>query len=862
MVPDVLWTKTIRVEDDEFVDYYSDKGVGENALFKASKLHLGYADDIKIEFSTTELLNAKNVVFKSRLIGGTENSNWKLRDIDNRRKDFLLLPSGNYTFEVKASLNGYDWSKPLKLEITKESPPWKTWWAYLLYVLFAILTLSLLMRKQFKKNLEKQKVQKLIADSEERLKLAVWGSRDELWDWNLVSGKIHRSNTWGIIDFPQRETDENGNNVVFRNIHPKDLAVVRAALEDHKNGYTSHYEATYRVKDVNGEWVWILDRGKVVEHDVDGRALRMSGTIRNISDIKDTQEQYALIAKAFENTSDGVFILDDQFKYLAANKAYESITGFSAEDKMDRQFSISSDNKLQNEILQQIRQSLILEGSWQGELEDTRRSGEKYTIEIKLDAVKDRLDEITHYVGVFSDITFRKKSEDDLRRMANYDQLTGLPNRSLFQERLKHAITLSERLNNHLILLFIDLDNFKVVNDSLGHSIGDRLLSKVAERISACVRANDTVARLGGDEYTILLEQAESELVGSKVADKILEALSRPFRIQGHELVIGCSIGIASYPDDGADVEALLRNADTAMYSAKYNDKNNYQFFTESMNKKANTRLEMEHELRKCIQAGEIKVFYQPKVSIQSGEIIGCEALARWIHPDLGFVSPADFIPLAEETGLIYNLGENVLSIACHDTAHWIEKYQFKGRTAVNLSTMQFRQNDLLDIVENILKKSKLSSSSLELEITEGMLVQNPDQAIKIMENLRAKDIHLSIDDFGTGYASLAQLKSFPINTLKIDKVFVDDIGLSKQDANLVKAILSLAENLQLDTVAEGVESFEQLEILSSMGCDIIQGYVFSRPVCEKEFAELLSKNVTLNDIQNEEKNKILKFPA
>jgi diguanylate cyclase (GGDEF)-like protein/PAS domain S-box-containing protein len=694
------------------------------------------------------------------------------------------------------------------------------------------------------------------------LKLALWGSRDELWDWNLISGKIHRSNTWGIIDFPKRETDSDGNSAVFRNVHPKDLPVVRAALEDHKNGYTSHYEATYRVKDINGKWIWILDRGKVVEHDMDGRSLRMSGTIRNITDIKDTQEQLDLIAKAFENTSDGVFILDNKFNYQAANKAYEKITGFIADDKIDRQFSLSSNNSLQKEILQQIRQSLILDGSWQGELDDTRSSGELYTIELKLDAVKDRLDETTHYVGVFSDITFRKKAEEDLRRMANYDQLTGLPNRSLFQERLKHAISLCERLNKHLILLFIDLDNFKVVNDSLGHSIGDKLLSKVAERISACVRGNDTVARLGGDEYTILLEQVDSELIGTKVADKILEALSRPFRIQGHELVIGCSIGIASYPDDGADVESLLRNADTAMYSAKYKDKNNYQFFTESMNQKANRRLELEHELRKAIQAGDISVFYQPKVSIQTGKIIGCEALARWHHAEYGDVSPVDFIPLAEETGLIYALGENVLTISCHAAKKWVDDYQFKGRIAVNLSTMQFRQADLLNIIKNVLVKSKLKGSSLELEITEGMLVQNQDQAIEIMNNICDMDIHLSIDDFGTGYASLAQLKKFPINTLKIDKSFIDDITLSDKDANLVKAILSLSSNLEIDTVAEGVESFEQLDILGSMGCDVIQGYVYSKPVSAADFANLLSKNVTLYDIRNGNSSKILKFPA
>ncbi|MCP4273132.1 MAG: EAL domain-containing protein, partial [Gammaproteobacteria bacterium] len=860
--PKMLWTKILRVVEGDWTAFYSDIGMSHTPLFAASLLQLTYSDEIQIEFATTELLKSDAVQYSSRLIGGNEDGNWKKSNSDSRRENFSRLSPGSYKFEVKASLNGYDWSDPLTLEIYKESPPWQTWWAYMLYAISFILIISMLMRKQIKKNLEKQKVQKLIADSEERLKLALWGSRDELWDWNLVSGKIHRSNTWGIIDFPKRETDNDGKNTIFRNIHPKDLSVVRAALEDHKNGYTSHFEATYRVKDTNGEWLWILDRGKVVEHDIDGRPLRMSGTIRNISDIKDTQEQYDLIAKAFENTSDGVFILDNEFKYQAANKAYEKITGYSAQDKKDFQFTITSDNKLQVEILHQIRQSLIVEGLWQGELEDTRASGEQYTIELKLDAVKDRLDEVSHYVGVFSDITYRKKAEEDLRQLANYDQLTGLPNRSLFQDRLKHAIDLCERKKQHLILLFIDLDNFKVVNDSLGHTIGDKLLSKVAERLSACVRGNDTVARLGGDEYTILLEQVEGEFVGTKVADKVLEALSRPFRLQGHELVIGCSIGIASYPDDGADVESLLRNADTAMYSAKYKDKNNYQFFTESMNKKANTRLEMEHELRKAIQNGDIDVHYQPKVSIKSGKIIGCEALARWHHTEFGNVAADIFISLAEETGLIYDLGELVLTRACHATRAWQKEHKFNGRTAINLSTMQFRQSDLLDKIDNVLAKSNLHGSSIELEITEGLLVKNTEETVKIMDILLKKHIHLSIDDFGTGYASLAQLKKFPINTLKIDKVFIDDITLSDQGANLVKAILSLSENLQLDTVAEGVETFEQVQVLNSMGCDVIQGYVFSRAISAEDFATLLAKKVTLDDVENEEKNKIVNFPA
>ena len=861
-VPRVLWSNFKTVKDGKYVSGISETTKINGAINQASQIELEYNDTSTIEFTSDAIIKSKRVLFSSRLTTGSEVHEWIDRTSDNRQLDISLLPPGNHYFEVKASLNGFDWSDPLGINIIKSPPPWLTWWAYLGYFMVVMLVVSYFFRIQYQKNLDKRRAQKLIKDSEERLKLALWGSRDELWDWNLVSGKIHRSNTWGILNFPKRETDETGKNSIFRNIHPKDLPSVRAALDDHRNGYTSHYEATYRIKDRDENWVWILDRGKIVEHDDDGNPLRMSGTIRNITDIKDTQEQLDLIAKAFENTSDGVFILDNEFKYQAVNKAYEKITGFKASDRKYKLFDIHSEHRSAKDVLHQIRQALILDGAWQGELEDTRASGEAYTIELKLDAVRDRLDEVTHYVGVFSDITYRKKAEQDLRRMANFDQLTGLPNRSLFQDRLKHAIALSDRTSKELILLFIDLDNFKVVNDSLGHSIGDRLLTKVAERISACVRNNDTVARLGGDEYTILLEQVEGSFVGTRVADKILDALSRPFRIQGHELVIGCSIGIAMYPDDGADVETLLRNADTAMYSAKYMDKNNYQFFTDSMNKKANTRLEMEHELRKAIPAGDIKVVYQPKIDLTTGRMMGCEALARWQHPEFGFVSPEDFITLAEETGLIYSLGESVLHQACEATANWKEHNNYTGRTAVNLSAIQFRQTGLADVVEDILSKHKLSGEDIEFELTEGMLVTNPEAAIQIMKDLRAKGYHLAIDDFGTGYASMAQLKNFPINTLKIDKTFIDDLTKDEQDANLVKAILSLASNLHLSTVAEGVEYAEQVEELQQMGCDNIQGYVYSRPISADDFANLLDENLTLEQQIHKNNNKVVNFPA
>ncbi|NNJ72448.1 MAG: PAS domain S-box protein, partial [Enterobacterales bacterium] len=454
IIPKPIWSSVkteaaINAKDEP--DTLTTNPVIDGELFDTNKIELGYKDLTTLEFATNEILYSNKTIYLTKLSTSESEGEWIKKEGDNRYLEIWLLQPGNYVYQVKSSLNGFDWSEPLSVNIIKNPPPWLTWWAYSIYFLIALAFGSYVFQRRLQVTAEKQRVQKLIADSEERLKLALWGSRDELWDWNLVSGKIHRSNTWGILNFPKREADPTGTNSIFRNIHPKDLPSVRAALDDHKNGYTSHYEATYRIRDKDDNWVWILDRGKIVEHDDKGKPLRMSGTIRNITDIRDTQEQLDLIAKAFENTSDGVFILDRDFKYRAVNKAYEKITGYKSSERKSRLFEIRNEYKESQDILHQIRQSLVLENAWQGELEDTRANGENYTIELKLDAVTDRLDDVSHYVGVFSDITYRKKTEQDLRRMANYDQLTGLPNRSLFQDRLKHAIELSDRNSRELI---------------------------------------------------------------------------------------------------------------------------------------------------------------------------------------------------------------------------------------------------------------------------------------------------------------------------------------------------------------------------------------------------------------------------
>ena len=452
--------------------------------------------------------------------------------------------------------------------------------------------------------------------------------------------------------------------------------------------------------------------------------------------------------------------------------------------------------------------------------------------------------------AIIRDITERKSYESQLERQANYDELTGLANRNLFQDRLNQALIFSRRHECGLAVLFIDLDNFKNINDSLGHDAGDALLTQVASRLTCSVREGDTVARLGGDEFVLLLSEIRAEDDVSAITQKLLKAMSAPFDIGGHELHITCSIGIASYPKDGKDRQTLLKNADAAMYRAKDLGRNNAQFYAAEMNVKAMERLMLESGLRHALERNEFLLHYQPQVDLRTGEITGMEALVRWQHPELGLVSPARFIPVAEESGLIVPLGEWVLRTACAQNKAWQRAGLKPISVAVNLSARQFRQPNLVEVVAGILRETELDPAHLELELTESLVMQNVEVTIATLDRLKAMGIKLSIDDFGTGYSSLSYLKRFPIHTLKIDQSFVRDITTDPSDAAIAKTIIAMAHELGLMVIAEGVETEEQKSFLQQRHCDEMQGFFFSKPVPATEFEILLREGRCL---QNDE---------
>jgi len=461
--------------------------------------------------------------------------------------------------------------------------------------------------------------------------------------------------------------------------------------------------------------------------------------------------------------------------------------------------------------------------------------------------------------GTVQDITDRKKAEEQIRTLAYYDTLTELPNRIMFKEHLSKALARARRRNTLVATLILDLDRFKRINDTLGHSVGDQLLREVARRLITCVRREDAlsrnnyddiganIARLGGDEFAIMLTDLESVQAAAKVARRTLETLCAPISLEAQEVFATASIGITIFPFDGDDVDTLLKNSDTAMYHAKSEGRNNYQYYTKSMNASAFENLALENSLRRALDRGEFELYYQPQVNIDSGEIVGVEALIRWQHPEMGTISPVQFIPLALETGLIVPMDEWGLRTACHQAKAWQDAGLRPLRVSVNLSSHQFRQRQLSQTIARILNETRLDPQYLDVELTESTIMQNPEDAVKTLHELKEMGTKISVDDFGTGYSSLSYLKRFPLDTLKIDRTFIKDITTDPDDEALTRAILAMSNSLKLKVIAEGVETKAQYEFLRANGCDEFQGYLFSRPVPAREISEMLRKGIRFN---------------
>ncbi|WP_417595634.1 cache domain-containing protein [Oceanospirillum sp.] len=547
------------------------------------------------------------------------------------------------------------------------------------------------------------------------------------------------------------------------------------------------------------------------------------------SQLMDNSRQLELSARVFENATEGIMITDALNRILAVNPAFTEITGYSQEEAEGKNPSFMASGSHNERFYEDMWSRLMKTGRWQGEVWNRRKDGVLFPEWLSLNLVREDGDVVNH-IATLSDISLSKANEKRLRYLVEYDSLTDLPNRRLLADRVDQAVHIARHNHSHLALLFVDLDRFKNVNDSLGHEVGDRLLCAVAERLTALVDDLVTVSRVGGDEFVILLSDLNHPNDAALVARDIIQHVSQPVELGGHSLTLTPSIGIALYPGDGLNFEMLFRNADAALYHAKAQGRNQYQFFTQQINDDVSRSLVMENALRKGIAEGELRLVYQPQFCMKNMRLYGVEALVRWQHPEQGLVPPDFFIGLAEETGLILELGAWVMYEACLQGQRWREEGFPDIELAVNVSALQFRE-ELVDQIRRVLEETGFPAENLVIEVTESTLMQGASEAIGILRRLKELGVWVSLDDFGTGYSSLAYLKRFPLDKLKIDKAFISDLPHDADDSAITRAIISLAQSLSLLTVAEGVETTEQLEYLQALGCDLAQGYLLDRPL-------------------------------
>ncbi|MCF5710012.1 EAL domain-containing protein [Pseudomonas syringae] len=571
------------------------------------------------------------------------------------------------------------------------------------------------------------------------------------------------------------------------------------------------------------------------------------GVGRDISQQRRAEKDLRMAATVFEHSTSAILITDPAGYIVQVNEAFTRVSGYEVAQVLDQLPGMLTVEAEQEAHLRYVIKQLNNRGTWEGEVRLKRRNGEHYPAWVGITAVVDDEGDLASYVCFFTDISERKASEERIHRLAYYDALTHLPNRTLFQDRLHSALQQAERQQAWVVLMFLDLDRFKPINDSLGHAAGDRMLQEMATRLLACVTDDDTVARMGGDEFTLLLQPGptrESALHRAvHVAEKILTSLVTPFVLEGREFFVTASIGIALSPQDGHELSQLMKNADTAMYHAKERGKNNFQFYQADMNASALERLELESDLRHALEQREFTLYYQPQFSGDGKRLTGAEALLRWRHPRRGLVPPNDFIPVLEELGLVVEVGDWVLTEACSQLKQWHQAKVRVPKVSVNISARQFSDGQLGKRIASILDNTGLSPACLELELTESILMREVNEAMQILDGLKNLGLSIAVDDFGTGYSSLNYLKQFPIDVLKIDRTFVDGLPSGEQDAQIARAIIAMAHSLNLAVIAEGVETQEQLDFLREHGCDEVQGYLFGRPMPASQFEAQFSND-------------------
>ncbi|NQD36677.1 EAL domain-containing protein [Permianibacter sp. IMCC34836] len=691
-----------------------------------------------------------------------------------------------------------------------------------LLLIAGILTGVLFWERRSRQQREREWQQ--LQTTREHLQSALWGSGDGVWDWNLKTATITRMGVAEMLGYPAAELAPT-STAIYSLIHPDDRERVLRSIGGHLAGRRDNFELEYRLRHKDGSWCWVLDRGRLVARDENGAPLRFAGTTKNITARKQIEQELQLSATVLEHMAESVVITDTRFRIVRVNQAFCRHFGYSADEVLGADTALFNSSQHEHAVYHQLRDQLERDGRWLGELWQRLKDGSERLMSLDLQAVTDQLTGQDCYVGVMSDITERRRAENELRYLANYDFLTGLPNRKQFQERLQSA--LMQAGSPAFALLFLDVDHFKHVNDTLGHGHGDHLLQQVANRLRQCVADETLVARLGGDEFIVLLpgqlNQAEA------LAAHIVASFREPFMLAEQEIGVSPSIGISLYPQHGTDAGNLLKFADIAMYRAKHRGRGVWQIYERDMDEPAVRRLQLESALRRALERDELELWFQPRWDLNENRVTGFEALVRWQSSTLGAIPPDEFIAIAEDSGLIDAIGEWVLREACREAASWWRQGK-PWRVSVNLSARQLQRADLPDRVSALLREYGLKPAALELELTESILLSAPLHHLPL-QALRGLGVRLALDDFGTGYSAFAYLRRYGFDTLKIARDFVTDMDRDASAVAITATLIELGHKLGMTVVAEGVENSVQRERLRQLGCEEVQGYFVGVPV-------------------------------
>ncbi|NRB37086.1 MAG: EAL domain-containing protein [Pseudomonadales bacterium] len=677
--------------------------------------------------------------------------------------------------------------------------------------------------------------------SEERFQLAAKGASFGVWDWEMSSDAIFYSDRCKeMLDYSNAEFPDKTSSFLDI-IHQDDKLNFRKAIASHLAGETKAYEMEMRLRNRAGQYRWFYLRGEALR-DEHGQPYRMAGSVIDITDSRKIQQELELAAMVYEHSSEAMMVNDAKFNVIAINPAFTLMTGFTGHEMIGQSSRRYISDIRDEHSFATIQKALFESGCWQGEIWSRRCNGDEIAQSLTINAIYHKDGKVHRYVTLFSDVTEKLKSEEMIWHQANYDNLTDLPNRNMFSDRMEQEVSKGKREHNPFVLLFVDLDRFKEVNDTLGHLMGDVLLIEAAKRIRYCVRETDSVARQGGDEFSVMLCGLHEQNQIERVVQSMIHALAEPFNLDGEKVFISGSIGVTLYPDDADNMQDLFKYADQAMYQAKKLGRNRYSYFTRALQQAADKRMYLTRELRNAINTEQFEVYYQPIVDLLTGETYKAEALIRWLHPEKGIVSPNDFIPLAEDTGLIIELGEWVFKQAATQAKQWRAEFIDNFQISVNKSPVQFieteknRGQSWLDY----LQENDIPGEAIVIEITEGILLDTPDLVLEKMQAFHQAGIGISLDDFGTGYSSLSYLKKFDIDYIKIDRSFVMNIEENTDDLALCEAIVVMAHKLGLKVIAEGVETCAQRDLLAIAGCDYAQGYLYSKPIPSDNFAEYL----------------------